>query len=73
MDFSAILHSASRIDGDTFEPHGLESEDAYFFIRKFEEACLMMRILQLGDDSIRLCFILFALKDLEKSGIQFSG
>ena len=24
--------------------HGLESEDAYFFIREFEEVCLMMRI-----------------------------
>ena len=24
--------------------HGLESEDAYFFIYEFEEVCLMMRI-----------------------------
>ena len=24
--------------------HGLESEDAYFFIREFEEVCVMMRI-----------------------------
>ena len=24
--------------------HGLESEDAYFFIRKFEEVCLMIKI-----------------------------
>jgi len=24
--------------------HGLESEDAYFFIREFEEVCLMMKI-----------------------------
>jgi len=28
--------------------HGMESEDAYFFIREFEEVCLMMRIPQLG-------------------------
>ena len=44
--------------------HGLESEDAYFFVRKFEEVCLMMRIPQLGDDAVRLRFIPFFLKDL---------
>jgi len=68
------LHEA---DGDTFELkpqfintfpkyHGLESENAYFFIREFEEVCLMMRIPNLGNDSIRLCFVPFALKDLAK-------
>jgi len=46
--------------------HGLESEDAYFFISEFEEVCLMMRIPQLGDDAVRLHFILFSLKDLAK-------
>ena len=46
--------------------HGLESEDAYFFIREFEEVCLMMKILHLADDSIRLRFVPFALKDLTK-------
>ena len=40
--------------------HGLESEDAYFFIREFEEVCLMMKIPHLVDDTIRL------LKDLAK-------
>ena len=44
----------------------MESEDAYFFIREFEEVCLMMRIPQLGEDAIRLRFIPFALKDLAK-------
>ena len=39
--------------------HGLESEDAYFFVREFEEVCLRMRIPQLGDDVVRLCFIPF--------------
>ena len=29
--------------------HGLESEDAYFFIREFEEVCLMMKIPHLVD------------------------
>ena len=43
--------------------HGLESEDAYFFVRKFEEVCLMMRIPQLGDNAVRLFFIPFSLKD----------
>ena len=46
--------------------HGLEFEDAYFFIREFEEVSLMMRIPQLGDDAIRLHFVPFALKDLAK-------
>ena len=32
--------------------HGFESEDAYFFIRKFEEVCLMMKIPSLGVDAI---------------------
>ena len=44
----------------------MESEDAYFFIREFEEVCLMMRIPQLGDDAVRLRFIPFSLKDLAK-------
>jgi len=46
--------------------HGLESEDAYFFARKFEEVRLMMRIPQLGDNAVRLRFIPFSLKDLAK-------
>ena len=46
--------------------HGLETEDAYFFVREFEEVCIMMRIPQLGDDVVRLCFIPFSLKDLLK-------
>jgi len=44
-------------DGDKFELkvqfintlpkyHGLESENAYFFIREFEKVCVMMKILQ---------------------------
>ena len=43
--------------------HGLESEDAYFFIREFEKVCLMTKIPQLVDDTIRLRFVPFALKD----------
>jgi len=46
--------------------HSLESEDACFFVRKFEEVCLMLRIPQLGDDVIRLRFISIFLKDLAK-------
>jgi len=34
--------------------HDLDSEDAYFFIREFEEVCLMMKIRHLVDDTIRL-------------------
>ena len=49
-----------------FQNFSLESEDAYFFIREFEEVCLIMRIPQLGDDAVRLRFILFSLKDLAK-------
>ena len=46
--------------------HGLELEDAYFFVREFENVCLMMRIPQQGDNAVRLCFIPFSLKDLAK-------
>ena len=48
--------------------YSLESEETYFFIREFEEVCLMMRISQLGEDAVRLRFIPFALKDIAKSG-----
>ena len=45
--------------------HGLEFENTYFFIREFE-VYLMMRILQLGEDVVRLRFIPFTLKDIAK-------
>ncbi|HEX7870904.1 MAG TPA: hypothetical protein VF455_12405 [Chryseobacterium sp.] len=41
-------------------------EDAYLFIQEFEEVCALMKIQQLSDDSIRLRFITFALKDNAK-------
>ena len=34
--------------------HGLESEDAYFFIREFEEVCLIMKIPHLVHDGTEL-------------------
>ena len=46
--------------------HGFESDDAYFFIREFEEVCLMMKIPSLGVNAIKLCFVPFSLKDLAK-------
>jgi len=46
--------------------HGLESEYAYFFIREFEEVSLVIRMPQLGDDSMRLRFVSFVLKNLVK-------
>ena len=46
--------------------HGLESGDAYFFIREFEKVCLIIKISHLADDVIRLRFVPFALKDLAK-------
>ena len=46
--------------------HGLESKDAYFFIREFEEVSLIMRIPQLEDDAVRLHVVPFTLKDLAK-------
>ena len=45
--------------------HGMQSEDAYFFIREFEEVCLMIQIPQLGDEAVGLHFIPFPLKELE--------
>ena len=53
--------------------HDLESEDAYFFIREFEEVCLMMRIPQLGDDVVSLRFMPFAFKDLAKKRLYSLG
>jgi len=49
-----------------FKFHGFESEDAYFFIRKFEEVCLTIKIPNLGVDVVKLCFVPFSLKDLAK-------
>ena len=46
--------------------YGLESEDAYFFIREFEKVCLMMQIFQSGEDAVRLRFIPFAHTNLAK-------
>jgi len=46
--------------------HDLESEDTYFFIREFYEVCLMMKISYLVDDAIRLRFVPFAFKLLDK-------
>ena len=46
--------------------HGLESEDAYFFVMEFEEVCLMMKIPSLGVDAIKLRFVSFSLKDIAK-------
>ena len=43
-----------------------EAEDAYIFIREFEEVCAMMKIQQLSEDAIKLRFIPFALKDQAK-------
>ena len=45
---------------------GAKSEDAYMFISEFEEVCAMMKIQQLTEDAIKLCFIPFALRDLAK-------
>jgi len=46
--------------------HEFESEDAYYFIREFEEVCLMMKIPILGVDAIKLRFVPFSLKDLAR-------
>ena len=46
--------------------HGMESDDAYMFITEFEEVCAMLKIQQLNEDAIKLCFIPFALKDTAK-------
>ena len=77
LDHTSILHSASwgrrqqlwtksQLINTLPKYHKLESEDAYFFIRKFEEVCVMMKMQQLGDDAVKLRFAPFALKDLAK-------
>jgi len=45
---------------------GLESDDAFIFISEFEEVCAMMKTQQLSDDTVKLKFIPFALRDNAK-------
>ena len=45
---------------------GLDTDDAYLFIREFEEVCAMFKIKQLSEDAIKLRFIPFSLKDAAK-------
>ena len=47
-------------------PRFTRIEDLYLFIQEFEEVCTLMKIQQLSEDSIRLRFITFALKDKAK-------
>ena len=47
-------------------PKFTRSEDAYIFIREFEEVCETMRIHQMSEDAIKLRLINFALKDNAK-------
>ena len=42
-------------------------EDAYIFMRKFEEVCTMMWLQQLTEDVVKLRLINFTLKDSTKS------
>ena len=44
----------------------IEIEDAYIFMRKFEEVCTTMRLQQLTEDAVKLKLINFALKDSAK-------
>jgi len=53
--------------------HGFEFEDAYFFIREFEEVCLMMKISHLVDDVIRLRFVPFSEGLSQEMAIQHNG
>ena len=41
-------------------------EDAYIFMRKFEEVCATMQLQQLTEDAVKLRLINFALKDSAK-------
>ncbi|XP_077215753.1 uncharacterized protein LOC143850384 [Tasmannia lanceolata] len=43
--------------------HGLPSEDAYIFLREFEEVCVLIKMQQLSDDALKLIFITFSLND----------
>ena len=44
-------------------PKFTEIENAYIFIREFEEVCATMRLQQLSEDEVKLRLINFALKD----------
>ncbi|XP_077232805.1 uncharacterized protein LOC143871649 [Tasmannia lanceolata] len=43
--------------------HGLPSEDAYLFLREFEDVCALIKMQQLTDDAVKLRFITFSLKE----------
>ena len=45
-----------QYDNTLLKFHEFESKDAYFFIREFEEVCLVMKIANLGVDTIKLRF-----------------
>ena len=47
-------------------PKFMGIEDAYIFIREFEEVCAIMKLQQLLEDEIKLRLINFALKDNAK-------
>lgn len=45
---------------------GVEGEDPYHFIQEFEKDCVLQKIQQLTEDSIRLRLINFSLKENAK-------
>ena len=47
-------------------PKFTEIEDAYIFMREFEEVCATMWLQQLTEDAVKLRLINFALKDSAK-------
>ena len=47
-------------------PKFIDLEDAYLFLRKFEEVCSMMHIPNISVDVVRMKLIPFALKDFAK-------
>ena len=47
-------------------PKFMRIEDAYIFIREFEEVCATIRLQQLSEDEVKLRLINFALKNNAK-------
>jgi hypothetical protein len=56
----------SHFIGQLIHFHSLERENAYYFLKKFNKDCQMLRVSHMSMDTVKLRYIPFSLKDLAK-------